>query len=777
MLVLGGLIAGCGGGSSGAATADEHSTSTSTSTSSTTTSTRTAKPKPKPVKLTVEVNGDILVHSPVWQQALAYGHGNYDFRPMLREIRPYIRGADLAICHVETPMTPRPPQGYPVFNTPTQLATAIHWAGYRICDTASNHSVDMGQYGIDQTGHALDRAGVLHTGSFASPSAQNRVLITRVKGIKVAFLAYTEMTNGIPLPHPWSVNLAHVAAVRRMARAARRAGAQVVIVNFHWGDEFVTQPSTFQRDVAGALTTDPDITAIVGQHVHIVQPIERVNGKLVVFGEGQILSNQSSACCPVQSEDGMLVFLHIVVRGNKSEPHRHQLHANVEPPPGLHGAADRRRAAPARGHGQHAAGLLPPNDRDGRADPAPPRADPGPPAVTHSLTGPSTVRLSGEHHSGVILWPGEMAPASVRTRILDSALSCFIEFGYDQTTIARIRERSEVTNGALFHHFPSKEAIADALYVEALSSFQEGLWELLSRRPRSVRAAVRAVLAHQLAWTEAHADRARFLYMRGHVDWDTPAGAELAARNRSLADAYREWMAPLVRAGQVRPMSMLMATAIVGGPAHAIARRWLSGEMRGAAERLPRRARGRGRGRAERHAGQRVATNAGGAASRPDPARARRRRRERARDRRGARRAQRTAGTHPNGIDDRGPVNPVRRSRRRRQRRAHTGDSRHHARSHPARCSPARSHPARCRPARSHPARCRPARSHPARYPPAQSCGRACPRLLSRWLRLSQRPARPSPVLHRPARRARSTRDHRPFQRCATGAVPPARCG
>jgi poly-gamma-glutamate capsule biosynthesis protein CapA/YwtB (metallophosphatase superfamily) len=310
--------AGCGGGSPmNAAGASGAATGTSTSTS---TSTHTTKPKPKrkPVKLTVEVNGDILVHSPVWAQALAYGHGNYDFRPMLREIRPYLRGADLAICHVETPMTPRPPQGYPVFNTPTQLAKAIKWAGYRMCDTASNHSVDMGQYGIDETGHALDRAGVLHTGSFASPSAQRRVLITKVKGIKVAFLAYTEMTNGIPLPHPWSVNLAHVAAVERMARAARRSGAQVVIVNFHWGDEFVTQPSTFQRDVAGALTRDPDITAIVGQHVHIVQPIERVHGKLVVFGEGQILSNQSAACCPVQSEDGMLVFLHIRVRGNRS---------------------------------------------------------------------------------------------------------------------------------------------------------------------------------------------------------------------------------------------------------------------------------------------------------------------------------------------------------------------------------------------------------------------------------------------------------------------------
>jgi len=304
------VISGCGGSSSQPPTRAKTAAASKPAVA--------GKSQPAATTLTVEVNGDILVHGPVWQRALQDGHGNYDFFPMLREIAPYVRGADLAICHVETPMTPRPPQGYPVFNTPTQLARAIKRTGWRICDTASNHSVDMGQYGIDQTGRALSRAGVLHTGSFASPAAQRRTLIVNVKGVKVAFLAYTEMTNGIPLPHPWSVNMASISRVRHDARVARRRGAQVVIVNFHWGDEFVAQPSSFQRSLAGALTRDRDITAIVGQHVHIVQPVERVNGKLVVFGEGQILSNESAACCPVQTEDGMLVFLHIVIRAGKA---------------------------------------------------------------------------------------------------------------------------------------------------------------------------------------------------------------------------------------------------------------------------------------------------------------------------------------------------------------------------------------------------------------------------------------------------------------------------
>ena len=95
----------------------------------------------------------------------------------------------------------------------------------------------------------------------------------------------------------------------------------------------------------------------------------------------------------------------------------------------------------------------------------------------------------------------------------------------------------------------------------------------------SLRAAVRGTISHQLRWIERHQDRARFLYTRGHLDWDSPAGAELVELNRSLASAYRDWMAPLVDSGEIRQMSMLMLTAIVNGPAHAIARRWLAGHV------------------------------------------------------------------------------------------------------------------------------------------------------------------------------------------------------
>jgi hypothetical protein len=128
-----------------------------------------------------------------------------------------------------------------------------------------------------------------------------------VKGVRVAFLAYT---NGIPLPHPWSVNLASAARILADAHRGRMDGAQVVIVNLHWGDEYVAQPSAFQLALASRLTRSPDITAIIGQHVHVVQPIRIINGKPVVFGEGNLISNQTS---PAATQDGMIVLLTITV--------------------------------------------------------------------------------------------------------------------------------------------------------------------------------------------------------------------------------------------------------------------------------------------------------------------------------------------------------------------------------------------------------------------------------------------------------------------------------
>ncbi|HEY7150750.1 MAG TPA: CapA family protein [Solirubrobacterales bacterium] len=275
----------------------------------------------QPVPFTVSASGDLLIHSPVWEEALALGGGSrYDFAAELNELKPYVAAADLGICHVETPMTPAPPTSYPIFNTPPELADGIRATGWDVCDTASNHSLDQGQTGIDDTGKALDRAHIRHTGSFASAAAQRKLVVTDVKGVRVALLAYTTDTNGIPAPHPWSVNIASASRVLADAKRAKQMGAEAVIVNLHWGGEILPEyqqePSSGQLALVKKLTASPLITAIIGQGPHAVQPIERINQRFVVFSEGNLISNQSpEAGLPASSQDGIVALLHCVAEG------------------------------------------------------------------------------------------------------------------------------------------------------------------------------------------------------------------------------------------------------------------------------------------------------------------------------------------------------------------------------------------------------------------------------------------------------------------------------
>jgi poly-gamma-glutamate synthesis protein (capsule biosynthesis protein) len=269
-------------------------------------------PEPeRPARLTVSVSGDLLPHLPVVDRArTATG---YDFAPLLRDLRPVVRRADVAFCHVETPMQRGPPAGYPRFRTPPALAQAIRATGWDACSTASNHSIDQGAAGVRSTIAALNRAGLGHTGSAVSPRGRRRVLLLRRRGVAIAFLAYTVHTNGLPVPHRWSVNLASPPRIVRDARRARRKGAEAVVVNLHWGTEYRHSPDAQQLSIARRLSRSKAITAIVGQHAHVVQPIRRVGGRWVVFGSGNLLSNQSAACCPAATQDGMVVTLHLRV--------------------------------------------------------------------------------------------------------------------------------------------------------------------------------------------------------------------------------------------------------------------------------------------------------------------------------------------------------------------------------------------------------------------------------------------------------------------------------
>lgn len=238
---------------------------------------------------------------------------------MFRKVRPLLSAADLAICHLETPLSPNNDNlsGYPRFNAPHELADAIRKAGYDLCSTASNHAYDLGSAGVRDTLSVLDEAGVRHSGTARHVRASLRPELLEVNGIKVGLLSYTYGLNGVlPPDQAWMVDVIDPRRILSEARKARAAGADFVVLSLHWGIEYQVTPSEDQRALGRRLLKSDAIDLILGHHSHVVQPIARVGKEFVVYGMGNFLADQTIACCPVETRDGVIVRVEVAGVGD-----------------------------------------------------------------------------------------------------------------------------------------------------------------------------------------------------------------------------------------------------------------------------------------------------------------------------------------------------------------------------------------------------------------------------------------------------------------------------
>jgi poly-gamma-glutamate synthesis protein (capsule biosynthesis protein) len=272
---------------------------------------------------TIVATGDLLAHRPVMARArMDAGGRGYTFGRMLARVAPRIAAADLAICHVETPLsaTNTDLSGYPVFVSPREIAADVAAAGYDTCSTASNHALDRGMAGITSTLSALDAAGVRHAGTARTAAEAARITMVTIGGVAVAHLSFTYGSNGIPAPRdaPWALAVTSVPAIQAAAHRARAAGARFVVVSMHWGTEYQVAPTAEQERQARALLGSPDVDLILGDHVHVQQPVRRIGDKYVVYGLGNLLSNQSPAHGLIpQTQDGAVITVHVRRAGER----------------------------------------------------------------------------------------------------------------------------------------------------------------------------------------------------------------------------------------------------------------------------------------------------------------------------------------------------------------------------------------------------------------------------------------------------------------------------
>jgi len=267
---------------------------------------------------TLVFGGDLLMHVPLGASVLDPATGHYDFSRIFAPITPYLGEGDLAAASLETVLAGADAgyTGYPRMNSPTDLAAELAESGFGLVSTAANHALDQGWDGLLATADALDAAGLAHAGTYRSTAERSTPLVRDVGGVKVAFLAYADGLNGLPLPdgRPYAVSILERNQVSDDVRQARAAGAEVVVAQVHWGSEYMRRPSRPQREAARMLLEE-GVDVVVGSHPHVVQPIVTMTvdrgGRPFTGYVAYSLGNLASTQVWRYSDSGLLIYVDI----------------------------------------------------------------------------------------------------------------------------------------------------------------------------------------------------------------------------------------------------------------------------------------------------------------------------------------------------------------------------------------------------------------------------------------------------------------------------------
>ena len=270
--------------------------------------------EPKEKRMSLVAVGDALIHAALYLDA-SIGNNTYDFSYMFTEIEPLIKDYDLKYYNQETIIGGKNlgVSHYPRFNSPDEIGENLVDIGFNLVSLANNHTMDKDEAGVL---YSVDfwkkQEGVVVSGQSNSFEDRNNIKVYEQNGIKYAFLAYTDMTNGLPVPagKEYLVNV-YSDHQAKIDIESIRDKVDVVIVSMHWGEEYTHVPTYSEKREAKYLA-DLGVDLIIGSHPHVIQPVGYIDDTLVIYSLGNFVSGQSPL--GLAKTIGLMVGMDIVVK-------------------------------------------------------------------------------------------------------------------------------------------------------------------------------------------------------------------------------------------------------------------------------------------------------------------------------------------------------------------------------------------------------------------------------------------------------------------------------
>lgn len=240
--------------------------------------------------------GDILCENSILEDADDKGTQNYDFTSMFKNMSTFFADSDITVGTMETNYTDNKYSGYGQRNSPISFAEALKNIGIDLVSISTNHSLDYGIEGLQETKRALEGIGYDVVGDNLGES---RVKIKTIKNTKIAFLSYTygfENQNSKTKEELDSANIYNSEIAKKDLEYAKE-NADYSIIIMHWGDAYSIKPNKEQQNIAKFLVEN-GADMILGNHASAVQKMEVMQspeGKnvLVAYSLGNYISGET----------------------------------------------------------------------------------------------------------------------------------------------------------------------------------------------------------------------------------------------------------------------------------------------------------------------------------------------------------------------------------------------------------------------------------------------------------------------------------------------------